>query len=309
MWKFRAPKADRLDRLLRGETFPGSEWFSRSVFEQLVENGQVLVAGKRVKKAGAEVPAGAEVELQFPDQLGLLMAETPAELVWVDPARQLAVFQKQVGVSSYPLLPWERDTFANQVCTYLESNGWMPAADFAALAEPPRLEGGLVQRLDRDTSGLLMVALNPRLKERLHQALITGKIRKTYLALTSGIPKSGEHRFRLAYAPGGKVKAHPDPEGSAVKVQILKEKGGCAMVEVVTNHGARHIVRATLAALGAPLVGDRDYGGNSELAAFHQLHATRLELLDNSLFPAFPGNVEAFPPQSFLDCARRLGVH
>ncbi|MGZ3693758.1 MAG: pseudouridine synthase, partial [Bdellovibrionota bacterium] len=173
----------------------------------------------------------------------------------------------------------------------------------------PKLEGGLLQRLDRDTSGLLAVALNKEVKESLRQAFSQGKFRKTYLAIVSGNP-SGKYTFDLRDAAGGKVQAFQNPNGSStLEIKVRGEKSGFSLVEIATAQGSRHIVRACLAQLGSALVGDAAYGGNTEVAPFHQLHAFRIKLLENALFRDFPNGLEAPLPQSFLDCLGRLGLH
>ena len=79
-------------------------------------------------------------------------------------------------------------------------------------------------------------------------------------------------------------------------------------MKVRTSQGERHVVRASLAALGCPLVGDSTYGG-SALAPFHQLHASNLKLLEPEAFPDFPQNLNDNPPQTFLDSLAVLGLH
>lgn len=310
MWNFRAPKADRIDRLLRAAKLEGSEWLSRSAFDVLIEKGRVSVNGRRVKKAGDQVMEGAEITVQIPP-LGLLSAAEPAELLWADEGKTLALFVKVAGIASYPLLPWENETFANRVVSLLKSKSWMEADAFSALAEKPKLEGGLLQRLDRDTSGVLAVALNAEVKAKLREAFSSGKFRKTYLAIVSGRPKEGSFSFLISDAQGGKVKAIASQESGASKIELRVESsaGGFSYVRVVTQFGARHIVRASMAALGSPLVGDASYGGDVSVAGFHQLHAERLELLENSIFPGFPSELRAPAPESFLDCKTKLGLH
>lgn len=304
MWNFQAPKADRIDRLLREAKLPGSEWLSRNAFDALIEAGWVSVQGKRVKKSGEMVAPGQEIAVQLP-QLGLLRSAHPAELLWMDPSRKLALFNKVAGIASYPLLPWENDTLANRVATFLAESG-TSVEDFAALAEAPKLEGGLLQRLDRDTSGILAVALTKEVKAGLREAFGAGKFRKTYLAVVAGTPAGGEYSFELR--DSGKVSAKESSTGTT-KLMVKKRKSGdgFSLVEISTAQGSRHVVRACMAALGQPLVGDATYGG-SDRAPFHQLHALSLELLEGRLFPGFPSGLEAPLPQSFLDCLTKLGI-
>lgn len=313
MREFRAEKSDRLDRFLREQVFPGTEWLSRQSWDWLVENGHVAVNGRKCLKSGTDLPAGAAVTVAFPrEPLGLVSAAEAAALVWR--GEGLAAFAKPCGVDSVPLFPWDHGAFANRVSAALEKEGALTPAAFAALAEPPRLEGGLLQRLDRDTSGLLLVALDAATKALFRQLISTGVLEKTYEAIVTGNLSrlAGRHRFWLETRGGQKVRAFATaPKGEAeecvLDVQELSKNERAAHVAVRTRHGARHVVRAGLALLGAPLAGDATYGGDPALP-FHQLHASGLRLLEKGRHPAFPGELTAPPPETFLDSLRHFGL-
>lgn len=314
MWEFSAKKTDRLDRVLREEVFAGSEWISRQAWDWLFENGLVEVNGRKCAKSGATVPEGAKVGVRFPcSELGLRPAARAASLLWAD--QRLALFYKPVGIASLPIFPWDHGAFANEVAASLAQAGTMSAEAFAALANAPVLEGGLLQRLDQDTSGIVAVALDAETKLLFRQLFSHSGIEKTYLAIVAGEGVSGlDGAHEVWLSPGGaKVKAQllkpkGEAESSGIHVEVLKASGQAALVKVLTSQGARHIVRASMAALGAPLVGDALYGG-TDRAPFHQLHASRLRLLRPAEYPSFPGHLEADPPESFLDSLRALGLH
>ena len=309
-----AKKSDRIDRLLRESDFPGKKWLSRSALEELIQAGRVQAAGKRVVRPGLTVFAGTELALDLPP-LGLLPGTLKAEPVWLDQEHRLGLFAKRAGIPTYPLLPWMADTFANEVAAFAADSGWISLESFTELAEPPKLEGGLLQRLDSNTSGLIAVAFDSATKEIFRNAFSAGRLEKRYRAIVQGdfAAAKGRHQFVLRPAAGGKKMMAVAPDGesdvSELEVSALAQSKDFALVEVHTRQGARHVVRASLAALGVPLVGDALYGGNTEVANFHQLHAGRTILLDASLFPAFPSDLELPAPQSFLDCAAKLGLH
>jgi 23S rRNA pseudouridine1911/1915/1917 synthase len=310
MWEIRVEKTDRLDRLLRSIRHTGAEWLSRQAWEQLLADGFIQVDGRIQTKGGANVMAGAELRVRFPGpELGLLVASEPARLVWQSPEADWGIFFKNPGLATYPLMPWERDSFANQVAAYVTKNGPISLPAFVALADPPRLEGGLLQRLDRDTSGLVSVAFTSSAKASFRKQFTEGQIEKSYLAIVRGDASSitGSHELFLHAPKGGKtLVSQKSGEPVAFRVRTMLANERASLVEFSTNRGIRHIVRASMAALGYALVGDSTYGDGVD-AEFHQLHAHRLRSLNGDA--AFPSGLEALPPQSFLDSLTRLGLH
>lgn len=296
MWEYRAQKADRLDRILREQN--ASPWMSRQAWEKALESGLVRVNGRVARKAGEQVSPQALVSVDLPE-LGLKAEEPAPRPVWENPDGSLAVFYKEAGIPTHPIYPWESGSFANRLEQFAQGAG----RAFASLAAPPSLEGGLLQRLDRDTSGLITAAFTPEAKA-LYRKVFSGEVSKGYWAIVSG-SVSGAKQVYFPQSTGPKVAARLEGREGDVKVQfevrVLAGSGAHSLLEVRTSQGLRHVVRAGMSALGSPLVGDALYGG-SNLAPFHQLHAQSLKI------PGF-SEISASAPQSFLDCAERLGLH
>lgn len=296
MWEFRAQKADRLDRILREQN--ASPWMSRQAWEKALESGRVKVNGRVSKKAGEQVRAESLISVELPE-LGLIAEGPAASPVWESPDASLAVFYKEAGIPTHPIYPWESGTLANRIEAFALSSG----RAFADLALPPSLEGGLLQRLDRDTSGLVTAAFTPEAKA-LYRKIFSGEVAKKYWAIVSGSPAGTKHVY-FPQSSAAKVVARLEGREGDVRVElglrVLASADGFALLEVSTSHGLRHVVRAGLAALGSPLVGDALYGGSKEMP-FHQLHAQSLKI------PGF-SEISASAPQSFLDCAEKLGLH
>jgi 23S rRNA pseudouridine1911/1915/1917 synthase len=222
-------------------------------------------------------------------------------LVWISPDRTWAIFDKPPQLDSVSLFPWDQNSFANRVLAFACQEG----LSFGELSQAPSMEGGLLQRLDRDTSGLVCAAFNKEAKARFRTDFSTGAIEKEYLALVTVPLNSGSHSLWFEEAHGAKVRASLEPrrQGEEVKLslEILNTSARGSLVSIKTRQGRRHVVRAGLATLGAPLLGDKTYGG-SDSEPFHQLHAFRLS------FPFSPRIMEVNPPQSFLDASARLGL-
>jgi 23S rRNA pseudouridine1911/1915/1917 synthase len=157
----------------------------------------------------------------------------------------------------------------------------------ALLALVPDLKGiggvqrpGIVHRLDKDTSGLMVVAKTDRAHASLTQQLKERRVKKTYVALVSGnvsqsegevdapIARHPRHRKRMAIVQGGR--------DAVTRYKVVHRYSGCTLVEAYPVTGRTHQIRVHLASLGHPLVADSVYGKTSALVDRHFLHAARL---------------------------------
>lgn len=277
---------------------------SRSKARAMVEEGAIRVNGRSPRK-GLRLAPGDHVTLARPpapsDFHALPDPRLPLSIVHQDP--WIVVVDKPAGVPSHPLREHEIGTVASAlVARYPEMSGVG-----YRLREP-----GILHRLDTDTSGLLVAARDELTFETLRTSLKAGHIDKRYLALVDG-------RVEAPRAIDLPIAPHPrDPRrvvtiaglkgARPARTEITKAEpiGVYTKIEVAAPHATRHQVRAHLAAIGHPLVGDALYGG-SALPGLgrHFLHASRIVLLhpDDGRALRFGS---ALPPelQSALDHAR-----
>ncbi len=141
-----------------------------------------------------------------------------------------------------------------------------------------------VNRLDRGTTGLMAVAKNGYVHDRLRRQLHTDAFRREYLAVCVGTPDPPEGRVDLpiARAPGSALKRQVDPAGkpAATNYRVLEIRSPFSLVALTPRTGRTHQIRVHMAALGCPLAGDWLYGTEDRnLIARPALHAARLELL------------------------------
>jgi 23S rRNA pseudouridine1911/1915/1917 synthase len=258
-----AEAGQRVDQLLSGRL-----GVSRARVRRLLEAGQVRRGRSRLAK-GDSVTAGDELELDAPDLDPSARPDPSLALVVRHDDAQLVVVDKPAGMPSHPLAPGELGCVAN-----------------ALLARYPEMlhvgydsrQAGLVNRLDNDTSGLLLAARDRATFEALRVQLGSGHLDKRYLALTERALALGELRGALA-PRGTRVAVVADDAPGArparsVVVSCRPLAHARFLVELEVSRAYRHQIRAHLAAAGAPLVGDVLYGGSP--AAHHFLHASRL---------------------------------
>lgn len=249
----RADEAGRLDRILAAR-FPG---VGRRRWAEMFTAGWVAVNGARAVK-GQRVGPGAEVTVRAAPATGPSLApvpqpELPLEVLHAD--RRLLALNKPPGQPSHPLRPGETGTLANALVARFP--------ECAAASRDVR-EGGLVHRLDRGTSGVLIAARDLESYFAVRRAFAAGQVDKTYLALVAGIARDGEMDAPLIQRGRRSVVARtgdPDALEALTRWRLLASGSGVSLLEVTARSGRMHQVRAHLAAAGHPLVGDPLYGG------------------------------------------------
>jgi 23S rRNA pseudouridine1911/1915/1917 synthase len=252
----------RLDRVLCDRLT-----LSRAQAKRLFEGGEVRRNGRRAGK-GELVAEGDTIELGEELSSSEALPDPDVELDVHYQDDQLVVVNKPAGMPCHPLRPGEVGCLANGLVARYP--------DMAETGYDAR-QPGLVNRLDNDTSGLVLAARTPGVFAALRAMLEAGAIDKTYLALTARAVRA--QRIELPLAPSERHRSRV--EVSSLGKRALTEVLSCRpygqhffLVEARAEKAYRHQVRVHLAALGAPIVGDALYGG--EPGERHYLHAARL---------------------------------
>ena len=229
---------------------------SRAEVKALFESGAVRVRGRRPRK-GERAEAGMVVEVEVPEEAPALVAQPELALRVLHEDAHLVAVDKAPGMPSHPLRPGETGTVANAlVARYPEC---------AAAGEDPR-EGGLVHRLDLETSGVLLAARDRATWDAVRALFTTRAVDKRYWALTAG-PIAEQGVIDLPLRHRGEARMEPAADGgepgrdAVTEVRVLARQGDLALVEVRILTGVQHQIRAHLAAIGAPVMGDALYGG------------------------------------------------
>jgi 23S rRNA pseudouridine1911/1915/1917 synthase len=270
-----AGAAGRIDRFVADAT-----GLSRSHVQKLISDGRLTVDGQAVR-ANALVAEGSEVRLDVPEPVALDLApapDIPLRIVYEDD--DLLIVDKPAGLVVHPSPGHhDGDTLVNAL---LARAGGSEYGGIAGVARP-----GIVHRLDRDTSGLLMVAKHDAAQQSLMAQLKARRIRKTYQALVAGgvaaavgrieapIGRDPKHRTRMAVVPDGR----PSTTGYRVRERFA----GWTLLELDLVTGRTHQIRVHLDAIGHPVAGDPLYGTGTSRRGPDGLdrlflHAWRLEL-------------------------------
>ena len=252
----------RLDRFLADLPEIGS----RAAAERLLEGGLVLVDGAPSAKS-RRLAGGEEVEFEPPQAPpGLAPEEFELGIPYED--EHLLVVDKPAGVVVHPSPGHVTGTLVHGVLAHGAAGG-----------EEDR--PGIVHRLDRDTSGLLVVARSDEAYERLQELVRQHGLERTYIALVRGRPRSRKGRIE---APIGRDRRDPtrqslntdSPRDAVTHFELLELIGQHALLRVDLETGRTHQIRVHLAAIGLPVVGDSVYGVPDPALGRQFLHATRL---------------------------------
>ncbi|MDO4484568.1 MAG: RluA family pseudouridine synthase [Clostridia bacterium] len=227
---------------------------TRSRIAKLMEEGLCTVSGKAEKKAGAKPRAGAEVVLTVPAPKAAIPQpeNIPLEILYED--NDLAVVVKPCGMVVHPAAGNEDGTLVNALLYHLDSLGGIGGEK----------RPGIVHRLDKDTSGLLLVAKNDAAQLDLSRQLQERTVEKHYLALVEGTfrEKSGFVDQPIARDKNDRKKMaiHPDGRPSQTEWTVLAEGRGCSLMDVHILTGRTHQIRVHMRHLGHPVCGDPIYG-------------------------------------------------
>ncbi|MBE0481796.1 MAG: RluA family pseudouridine synthase [Dehalococcoidia bacterium] len=261
--EFTATAFDRLDRAMAGNC-----GVSRAYAQRLIDQGHVTVANREVRVSHKlKVKPGDRIHVDIPpaEPLPLVPEDIPLQIVYED--RDLMVIDKPAGMVVHPAPGKYTGTLVH-----------------ALLARCPELNGingllrpGIVHRLDKDTSGLIVIArhaashldLSRQMKERtarkVYVALVAGQLTPERGSIEAPIGRHPRERKLMAVVAGGRE--------ARTSYRVLGYVGSYTLVEAVLETGRTHQIRVHFASIGHPVVGDRVYGRKTPILPRQFLHA------------------------------------
>lgn len=261
----------RLDRLLVSR-FPH---YSRTYFQTLIEQCHISLNGQPVPKRWRP-QKGDRIDISFqdPPQIDLKPEDIPLDILFEDD--HLIAVNKPAGMVVHPAPGAYDHTFAAALLHHCQTLDPLAFSPFRP---------GIVHRLDKETSGVLIAAKTVEAHQKLSQQFAERKLEKLYLAITCGAPAEGELRTYIKRHPIKRKQMAVDPTGKEAisRFSILRKGGDLSLVQIQLLTGRTHQIRVHLQHLHAPVLGDPVYGNpnfNRKYDAKRQLlHAQTLKLI------------------------------
>lgn len=250
---------------------------SRSRLQSLVKSGAVTVDGRAVRPSHPVV-SGIVVEIVLPEPAPVLPQpeEIPLRVIYEDP--DIIVVNKAAGMVVHPAGGHQTGTLVNALLHH--------CTDLAGIGGEHR--PGIVHRLDRDTSGVIVVVKNDRAMRIVANQFKKRRVGKVYLAVVHGVPRNVQGRIetligRSSHDRKKMSAAVAEGRNAVTRYAVEREFGIASLVRVELETGRTHQVRVHMTHVGHPLVGDRQYGRRhtteiDELAGRQMLHAHSLTI-------------------------------
>lgn len=255
----------RLDKYLSSRL----EDTSRTFVQSLIEEGHVLVNGSR-EKAGFKLKAGDEIDVTIPPEKPCTLTPQKMPLSIVYENEDLLVLNKPAGLTVHPAPGHPDHTLINALLAHLPS---LPEGSDA-------LRPGIVHRLDKDTSGLILIAKNSHSLAVLSEQFKERTVNKTYLVLVKGhlTPKEGIIEAPIGRDPSDRKKMAVITSGREARSKYTVEKyiNGYTLLKVHLETGRTHQIRVHFAAIGFPIAGDSTYGVKVAEVPRQFVHAYKL---------------------------------
>ena len=246
--------------------------FSRGLAKRLVDLGGVHVAGRRVRRCSQMVSAGDSVEVFIDSQPLAPMTLGKEQILYRD--QDLIVLNKPAGMATQPAPSRYQGT------VYAELQKLLTDPNRKSL----RPSIGMIQRLDRDTSGVMVFSIHQRAHKKMTEAFLGRDIEKIYWALVVGRPLEDQGRFcsQLARRRSTNLTVSVARGGKPAEThyRLLHTTGQVSLIEVRLITGRSHQIRAHFSEAGLPLLGDTAYGGAQ---TFNHLSVTRQMLHSRQL--------------------------
>ncbi len=287
----------RLDKYLNDEL----DDFSRSYIQKLIKDNCITLGNDKKVKASYKLNANECIHIDIPEDedLEILAQDMDLDIVYED--KDIVIINKIAGVVVHPAPGHYENTLVNGLLYHIK--------DLSAINGVNR--PGIVHRLDKDTSGLLIIAKHDEAHKKLVEMFINHTVEKTYLAIVKGKVKHEKARIETLIGRNPKDRKQMtvveyNGKDAITKYTLLDTKGNYSFLKVNIETGRTHQIRVHLKYINHPIVGDQVYGRKTSDATRQMLHAYKLEFVHpiTNEKMSIIGN----PPKDFMEVMQNLDL-
>ncbi len=250
-----------------------SKKISRVAVQRLIEEENILINGKSTKPSYL-VQVGDEITIQIPEvkMVNLHAQEIPLDIIYED--EDIIVVNKAKGMVVHPAVGNPDGTLVNAIMAHCKEN-------LSGIGG--ELRPGIVHRLDKDTTGLLIIAKNDKAHLAMSEQIQNRQVKKTYLALVKGIVAENEATIKMPIGRSTKdrkkMAVTPKGKEAITHFKVIERFQKYTYLEVRIETGRTHQIRVHMSEIGHPVVGDLVYsnGKNEFKVEGQMLHAYKLE--------------------------------
>ena len=294
----------RMDKFLKQEIF-FNEKITRGEIIRNIRAGKVTVNNKKVKPSYI-LKKDDKVEINISREAFKLIPNGNIKLDILYKDKNIIVINKPAGMIVHPSLKYENDTLASGLVYRFP--------EIKTVGDEPSVRPGIVHRLDKDTSGIIVIARNQKTFLELKDKFKNHEVKKTYRAIVLGklknfsgiinkpMARTADYKKQTIASAKSKTKIRP----AVTEYKIIKTWNNFSLLEVYPKTGRMHQIRVHLASIGHAVAGDKKYKPKNiqtdEKILRQLLHAKKIEFeLKEKKF-----EFEAMPPRDFLDFAAYL---
>lgn len=262
-WKI----AQQHDGMLLREYLQQVQGLSRRILKAVIHDGGKIMVNKKVQSVRFRLTAGEEVQLTFPpEEVGASLHPEPMQLDIIYEDDAVLVINKPAGIVTIPSMNDTSGTIANGVLAHYQKHS-LPFTVH------------VVTRLDRDTSGILLIAKHRYSHSLLAKSQKAGKVKRGYRAIVEGgLPIDGTINAPIGRKEGSIIERTVTETGkpAVTHYQVIQQSEAFSFVDVRLETGRTHQIRVHFSHIGHPLAGDQLYGGTNRLISRQALHCCHI---------------------------------